>query len=160
MRFGLQQEDGRSGLLRPARCYIQGPQEDEEVLAKYFFGFYRHRRCECLPDVSATQANNPGAIDRPHTYGHGDFRVNLIRQLADLDIAEPPPKRRYTLQPPAPIPAAHLHLPRHQGRKKNCVFCWETEKRQRQCVTACDTCGVHLHSNERNCFLNYHQVHF
>ena len=103
---------------------------------------------------------NPGAIGRPRQYRRRHFQTNLIRQLANIDWKVPPPKRCYRLSAAHQPPAAHLHLPGHRAQKRNCVYCWDTDRAQRKCVSFCRTCEVHLHTSERECFAKYHLQHF
>ncbi|XP_065195736.1 piggyBac transposable element-derived protein 4-like [Sycon ciliatum] len=72
------------------------------------------------------RADHPGAIERRRHHRHTSFRANLIRQLANLDIGAPLPKRRYSAPPQAPTPAevALMHVPKHSpDLKRNCVNC-------------------------------------
>ena len=107
------------------------------------------------------RAKNRGLINRRQNYRHADFRGNLIRQLAGLDTDASPPSRQYRPNVPKDIPAAQLHLPKARKDKKNCKNCREMDGKQRQCVTYCATCGVHLHiTSDRDCFEEYHLRHF
>ena len=106
------------------------------------------------------RSQNPGAIPRPNQYSRKAFHANLVRQLAEIDIRAPPPSRGYRPAPAQQPPVDHLHLAAHREQKKNCVHCRDTEKVQRQCVTFCRTCQVHLHVTSRVCFASYHLVHF
>ena len=106
------------------------------------------------------RSQNPGAIPRPNQYSRKAFHANLVRQLAEIDIRAPPPSRGYRPAPAQQPPVEHLHLAAHREQKKNCVHCWDTEKVQRQCVTFCRTCQVHLHVTSRDCFARYHLAHF
>ena len=70
---------------------------------------------------------HPGKIPRRKHARHGDFWDHLIRQLADIDMHAAPPKRLY--HGPAAgdqPPAAYLHLPGLQKKKRNCYHCWDT----------------------------------
>ena len=109
------------------------------------------------------RADHPGAIERRLHHRHTCFRANLIRQLANLDIGAPPPKRRYSAPPQAPTAAevALMHVPKHSpDLKRNCVNCYELEKAERRCVTYCAACDRFLHVSARDCFSQYHQRHF
>ena len=113
----------------------------------------------CFLYFSMWCQQHPGTIERRRNMRHSDFRANLIRQLAGIALNEPPPRRRRRGPPVDEQPAADiLHLPGHRDQKKNCHFCYLTEHRQRQCVTYCRTCDVHLHVGPRDCFAQYHQM--
>ena len=102
------------------------------------------------------------SIKRRKHFRHADFRANLIRQLAGIEESTPPPQGQFRRRRSSPSdPVTQMHLSAATQIKNNCRNCREVDGKQRQCVTYCVACGVHLHiTSSRNCFVQYHERHF
>ena len=81
-----------------------------------------------LVDVSASNAyrlfhlwmtEHPDNIQRRKHFKHSDFQAHLIRQMAGIDINDPPRKRRYRSSTDAPFLDSHNSIcPTHRSKRK------------------------------------------
>ena len=104
-------------------------------------------------------------IPRPQGYDQSDFREQLIRQLAEIAIDDPPPvptntrKRKHTEADDVP------HFPVCDEVRGNCLQCARRQKGlENRSVFQCTVCRNRLGGPAhfcikaaRNCFLDYHQ---
>ena len=106
-------------------------------------------------------AEHPGAIRLPRKFDHLEYRLTIIRQLAQLAPNAPVPLFRRS-SPPAPPP--QKHLPQFAGVRRECMVCKQPNQTAQKSIFACSECknrqGHPRHfcvTADRNCFETYHR---
>lgn len=94
-------------------------------------------------------------IDRPKTYYHHEFRRRLACQLAEVE--ERPPIPQYQSGFRQAVRANVSHLPTITQTKRNCKYCYQTDKVDRNTQVKCIGSNVFLHVTDRDCFRHFHQ---
>lgn len=109
------------------------------------------------------RAANPDneMLRRPKKFSVGEFREELVHQLAGLeDFGNPsmfgPPKRE-------PGTYDTVHLPQFTDKKRNCKVCYKTANKELKVLSMCSApqCQVYLHCTaDKNCFAIWHSRDF
>lgn len=109
------------------------------------------------------RAANPDneMLRRPKKFSVGEFREELVRQLAGLeDFCNPP-----MFGPPKREPGTYdtVHLPQFTDKKRNCKVCYKTTNKELKVLSMCSApqCQVYLHCTaDKNCFAIWHSRDF
>ncbi|XP_015754845.1 PREDICTED: piggyBac transposable element-derived protein 4-like [Acropora digitifera] len=104
-------------------------------------------------------------LQRPARYDLRDFKVELVRNIADLPKFGSPPLYINLGRPKAPRGEFEVeHCPIYVDEKRDCVVCRKRDGVRRQVYSMCSApqCqGKHMHiTKEKNCFQVFHTREF
>ena len=156
--------DFRGNLI----CQLAGIDVDEAPPKRAYrsrSGTGDAQAAQCQPEAVLHAAPAPDdtaeAQDAPPAIAVADDTA-AAAPATDVELAAEDPPAVGGDASPGPavddvVPAEEMHLATYSEVKKNCVWCWKAEKKQRQVVTYCRLCGEFLHVSQRNCFVLYHE---